>query len=204
VILDKYIGRPPSTFQFEGREYSPKQFVAEVLKINLDDYVEAMSTMRTPFYTYGLYDVGDNWWRDSGYYNLPLDEWYGVIKNAVQKGYSVSIGGGTAEPGYYGVENIGVIPDFDIPQKNINQDSREYRFYRGTTGDNHALHVVGYLQKGDRDWFLIKDSGSGSRKGQLKGYFFFRDDYIRLKMLTFLVHKDAVKDLMDKKNGGSN
>jgi len=204
VILDKYIGRPPSIFKFEGKEYSPKQFVTEVLKINLDDYVEAMSTMKIPFYTYGLYDVGDNWWRDSGYYNLPLDEWYGVIKNAVQKGYSVSIGGGTAEPGYYGVENIGVIPDFDIPQKNINQDSREYRFYRGTTGDNHALHVVGYLQKGDRDWFLIKDSGSGSRKGQLKGYFFFRDDYIRLKMLTFLVHKDAVKDLMDKKNGGSN
>jgi len=199
VILDKYIGKPPEKFQFENKEYTPIQFVSEVLKINPDDYIEAMSTLKIPFYTKGLYDVGDNWWKDSAYYNLPLNEWYGVIKNAIHNGYSVAIGGGTAEPGYYGVENLGLIPDFDIPQNYINQDSREYRFYRGTTGDDHALHLVGYLKKGGRDWYLMKDSGSGSRRGKLIGYFFFRDDYIRLKMLTLLVHKDAFKDLIQSK-----
>ncbi len=196
ILLDKYIGKPPEKFQFEGKEYSPGQFVTEVLKIVPDDYISAMSTLKLPFHTPGLYDVEDNWWRDSAYYNLPLDEWYGVIKNAIQKGYTVAVGGGTAEPGYYGVENLGTIPDFDIPQNYINQDSREYRFYRGTTGDNHALHVVGFIRKGNRDWFLIKDSGSASRKGQLKGYFFFRDDYIRLKMLTLMVHKDMIENFI--------
>jgi bleomycin hydrolase len=199
VILDKYIGKPPEVFDFEGRQYTPKQFVAEALNINLDDYVSAMSTLKIPFYTQGLFDVPDNWRRDSSYYNLPLDEWYGVIKSVIEKGYSVAIGGGNSEPGYYGVENLGVIPDFDIPQNYINQDSREYRIYRGTTGDDHGLHIVGYLRKGDRDWFLVKDSGSASRRGQLKGYLFFRDDYVRLKMLTLMVHKDAMQGVLEKK-----
>jgi bleomycin hydrolase len=199
VILDKYIGQPPEVFDFEGRQYTPKQFVAEVLKINFDDYVSAMSTLKIPFHTQGLFDVPDNWRRDSSYYNLPLNEWYGVIKNAINKGYSIVIGGGNEEPGYYGAENLGVIPDFDIPQDYINQDSREYRIYRGTTGDDHGIHLVGYLRKGDRDWFLAKDSGSGSRRGPIKGYFFLRDDYIRLKMLTFMVHKDAVRGVLEKK-----
>ncbi len=195
VILDKYIGKPPEVFEFEGRQYSPKKFAAEIIGINLDDYVVAMSTLKVPFYVQGLFDVDDNWSRDSSYYNLPLKEWYRIIKDAVLKGYSVAVGGGTSEPGYYGMENVGLIPDFDIPQNYINQDSREYRIFREITGDDHGLHLVGYLRKGNRDWFLVKDSGSGSRKGQLKGYFFFRDDYIRMKMLTFMVHKDLMKDL---------
>jgi bleomycin hydrolase len=199
IILDKYIGKPPETFEYEGAKYTPKQFATEVLKINPDDYVCAMSTLKVPFHAKGLFEAGDNWQRDSSYYNLPLDEWYGIIKNAIQRGYSVAIGGGTAEPGYYGMENLGVIPDFDIPQNYINQDSREYRIYRGTTGDDHGLHLVGYERKGNRDWFLIKDSGSGSRKGKLIGYFFFRDDYLRLKMLTFMVHKDAMQGPKDNK-----
>jgi bleomycin hydrolase len=198
ALLDKYIGRPPDTFEFAGRRYTPLKFVDEALRINLDNYVSVMSTLKIPFYTKGLFDVHDNWRRDSSYYNLPLSEWYNAILQAIQKGYSIAIGGGTSEPGYYGVENIAVIPDFDIPQDRINQDSREYRIYRGTTGDDHGLHLVGYLRKGDRDWFLVKDSGSGSRRGDLKGYFFFRDDYIRLKMLTFMVHKDAIREIIEK------
>ncbi len=195
VMLDKYIGKPPESFQFEGKQYTPKSFLAEVLTIKPEEYVYIVSTLKYPFHAHCLFDASDNWRRDSSYYNLPLDEWYAVIRNAIQKGYSVSIGGGTSEPGYYGVKNIAVIPDFDIPQNYINQDSREYRIYRGTTGDDHGLHLVGFLRKGGRDWFLIKDSGSGSRKGDVKGYFFFRDDYVRLKMLSIMVHKDMVPSM---------
>jgi bleomycin hydrolase len=199
VILDRYIGRPPEKFEFEGTTCTPIQFATEVLGIRFDDYMAVMSTLKSPFFTRGLFDVSDNWRRDSSFYNLPLDVWYGVIRNAIRSGYSVAIGGGNSEPGYNGVEGIAVIPDFDIPQSFINQDSREYRIYRGTTGDDHGLHLVGYLRKGDRDWFLIKDSGSGSRKGKHNGYFFFRDDYVRLKMLTFIVHKDLVQGIVEGK-----
>ena len=58
--------------------------------------------------------------------------------------------------------------------------------------------MVGYTSVGGRDWFLIKDSARSSRWGKFDGYYFYRDDYVRLKMLTFAVHRDAVPDLLAK------
>jgi len=91
-----------------------------------------------------------------------------------------------------------VIPDFDIPQDYINQDSREFRFYNHSTGDDHGVHLVGYTKVDGRDWFLIKDSGSSGHWGKYKGYYFMRDDYVRLKMLTMTVHKDMLEDIFTK------
>ena len=198
AILDRELGAPPQRLTYEGKEYTPQQFLAEVLKLRLDDYVEFMSTLSLPFYTRGEYKVPDNWWHDASYYNVPLDEWYAAAKRAAQKGYTMAIGGDVSEPGYYGFESIAVIPTFDIPQQYIDQDARELRFYYHATEDDHGLHLVGYANVGGRDWFLIKDSARSSRWGKFEGYYFYRDDYFRLKMLTFLVHKDAVKDLLAK------
>jgi len=198
LILDKYLGKPPESFAFEGKTMTPKEFSRDVVKINPDDYIIIMSTLSKPFYTKALFDVYDNWWRDSSYYNVPLDEWYGIFKNAIKQGMTVEIGGDNSEPGYFGPENAAVIPDFDIPQNYINQDSREFRMNNGTTGDDHGLHVVGFAQAGGHDWYLIKDSGSGSRKGKYNGFLFFRDDYVRLKMMAVLVHKDAAREMLKK------
>ena len=49
-----------------------------------------------------------------------------------------------------------------------------------------------------KDWFLIKDSASGARDGNNYGYYFYSEDYVKLKMMDFMVHKDAVKDLLAK------
>ena len=49
-------------------------------------------------------------------------------------------------------------------------------------------------------WYLIKDSASGSRNADPKGYYFYREDYVKLKMMDFFVNKDAVKDLLAKFN----
>jgi bleomycin hydrolase len=198
VILDRELGAPPERFAFRGREYTPKEFLAQVVRINLDDYAEFMSTMSLPFYTRGEYKVPDNWWHDASYYNVPLDEWYAALKHAVQQGYTVAIGGDDSEPGYNGFENAAVVPTFDIPQAYIDQSAREFRFANHTTEDDHGLHLVGWTSVGGRDWFLIKDSARSSRWGKFEGYYFYRDDYVRLKMLTFVVHKDAVRDLLAK------
>ncbi len=34
---------------------------------------------------------------------------------------------------------------------------------------------------------------SSAQHGKFKGYYFYREDYIKLKMLTYIVHKDAVR-----------
>jgi bleomycin hydrolase len=49
---------------------------------------------------------------------------------------------------------------------------------------------------------LIKDSGSSGHWGKHKGYYFMRDDYVRLKMLSFTVHKDMMNDVLKKFTSG--
>ena len=53
------------------------------------------------------------------------------------------------------------------------------------------------MEKEGQDWFLIKDSGSGSRNGANKGYYFYHENYIKLKMMDFVVHKNAVKGMIE-------
>ncbi|MFB0517406.1 MAG: C1 family peptidase [Candidatus Neomarinimicrobiota bacterium] len=193
LIMDKYMGQPPDRFVWQGREMTPPQFLADVLKLNLDDYVCVMSTLTQPFYTYGEYEVEANWWHSRDYYNLPLDQFYQVITYAIRNGYSVRLNGDVSEPGHNGFEDAAIIPTFDIPPDYIDQDAREFRFNNGTSADDHDVHLVGYTRSGDHDWFLIKDSASSAQHGKYKGYYFYREDYIKLKMLTYIVHKDAVK-----------
>ena len=198
VILDRYMGSLPRTFEFDGRTYTPQEFSEQVLRFDPDNYVGVISTLALPFYTQGMLDVRDNWWLDSTYYNLPLDEWYRLLEKALGEGFTVSLGGDVSEPGYNGFEDAAVVPDFDIPGAFINQDSREFRMYNKTTSDDHGIHAVAVKKIEGHDWFLIKDSSRGGRWGYFEGYFFYRDDYIRLKTMFYLVHKDVLKDVMEK------
>jgi bleomycin hydrolase len=198
AILNKYMGKPPKSFTYEDKEMTPLQFLKDVLKLNPNDYVAVMSTLSVLFYTKGEYAVPDNWWHSKEYYNVPLDVFYGIIKKALKEGYTVAIGGDTSEPGKNGFEDAAIIPTFDIPQEYIDQSAREFRFYNRTSTDDHGIHIVGYTRLGDHDWFLIKDSGRSARYGKFEGYYFFRDDYIKLKMLAYMVHKDVLKDILPK------
>jgi bleomycin hydrolase len=198
AILDRYMGRPPEEFEYGGKRYTPKQFLDEVVKLNLDDYVQFMSTLLIPFYTKAKYDVPDNWRPTENYYNVPLDEFYECLIRATARGYTIAMGGDVSEPGLQGFENAAIVPTFDIPEEYIDQDAREFRFNNQTTQDDHGVHLLASMKVAGRDWFLIKDSGRSAYWGKHKGYFFYRGDYIKLKMLTFMVHKDIVQFLMPK------
>jgi len=198
LILNKQLGEPPSTIEVDGKKITPVEYAQDVLKLPLDDYVDFMSFKYVPFYTKADYRVPDNWWNSKEFHNVTLDEWYNAIKQAVKKGYTVAFGGDVSEIGKHGELDIAIIPKFDIDPKNINQDAREFRFDNETSEDDHGIHVVGYLHFDGWDWFLIKDSGYSATKGKFRGYYFFREDFVKLKMLTFMVHKDAVKDLLKK------
>ena len=196
LIMDAYMGKPPDRFLYEGKEYTPQTFLSDLVRLNLDDYVCIMSTLSKPFYEYGEYEVEANWWHSKDYFNVHLEQFYGTIRHAITNGYSVRLNGDVSEPGYNGFEDAAVIPTFDIPSEFIDQGSREFRFKNGTTTDDHDVHLVGYTRVGDHDWFLIKDSASSAQHGQFKGYWFYREDYIKLKMLTIIVHKDVVQEVV--------
>jgi bleomycin hydrolase len=201
-ILNHYIGEPPAEILVNGKKITPLQYLKDVIKINPDDYVDILSYEQEPFYKQVEYKVTDNWWHSKDYYNVPLDVFMSALKSVVRKGYTVSIGGDVSEPGFDRYTQCAVIPDFDIPSGYINDDARQFRFSNRTTTDDHGIHLVGYLEKDGKDWYLIKDSGSGSRNNDPGakefGYYFFSEDYVRLKMMEFTVHKDAVKDLLGK------
>lgn len=198
-ILKRYMGEPPTEFIFEGKTYNPKSFLKDYLKLNLDDYVDFMSLMEKPYYKIVELEVPDNWWHDSSYYNVPLDEFMNIIKSAIQNGYTMVIGGDVSEPGIESHYEVAIIPTFDIPSDFIDENARQLRFSNNTTGDDHGIHLVGYkIDKNGKMWFLIKDSGSGSFNGNNKGYYFYHEDFVKLKMLSFTIHKDAVKDILVK------
>ncbi len=203
-IMNHYVGTPPESFKVDGKTYTPKTYLKDYLQINPDDYVEILSYKQEPYYTKCSYDVPDNWWHSKDYYNVPLNVFMDALTNAIKKGYSMSIGGDVSEAGFLsgkGEPQVAIVPDFDIPSAYINEDARQFRFSNHSTTDDHGMHLVGWTKKDGKYWFLIKDSSSGSRNNpgsQKFGYYFFSSDYIKLKMMGFTVHKDAVKDVLKK------
>ncbi len=195
-ILNRYLGEPPATVTVDGKEMTPLEYFHTVVRLNLDDYVEFLSLAEKPYHTMAEYEVPDNWWHSKDYYNIPLDEFMTAVKRAVRDGYTLAIGGDVSEPGIEGHEGIAIVPSFDIPSSAIDENARQFRFSNGTTGDDHGIHLVGYVQRNGQDWYLIKDSGSGSRNNNHPGYYFYSEDFVKLKMLTAMVHRDAVKDFL--------
>jgi len=198
TIMNHYIGTPPEQITVEGKNYTPKEYLNNYLKLNLNDYVDVLSIKQQPYWKQVVYEVPDNWWFSDIYYNVPLDDFMNVIKSAVQNGYTMSIGGDVSEAGYDSWAKCAVVPTFDIPSEYINEDARQFRFSNKTTTDDHGIHLVGYKEHNGAVWFLIKDSGAGSRNTGDIGYYFYHEDYVKLKIMDFMIHKDAVKDLLNK------
>jgi bleomycin hydrolase len=125
-----------------------------------------------------------------------------IVKESIRKGYTVLIGGDVSESGFDAWNQIAVVPTYDIPSEYIDENARAIRFLNGATTDDHGMHLVGYLEKDGKDWYLIKDSGAGSRncgkESKNFGYYFMHEDYIKLKIMDIMVHKDVAKDIISK------
>lgn len=196
-IMDHWIGTPPETFQFEKKYITPKQYLEEYLKLNLDDYVEIISHMQDPYYEDVEHKVPANNWRHSkDYFNIPLDDFMAIIKKGIRDGYTVCIAGDVLEAGKNSELDVFVVPTFDIPSEYIDENARQFRFSNGSTTEDHVVHLVGFLEKDGQDWYLIKYSGASSRNGKLNGYYMYSEDYVKLKMLSYIIHKDLIRDLM--------
>lgn len=197
AILDHWLGAPPETVVVDGAAMTPKEYLAKVVRLDPDDYVAFLSTMEQPYWEKAEYAVPDNWWHGKEYVNVPLDDFVTTIKGAVRGGYSLVVAGDMSEPGYsIGPPGIAVVPTWDVPSAWIDEAARAFRFANGSTTDDHGLHVVGVTTRKGKDWFLVKDSWSSSWNNDHPGYYFFHEDYVKLKMLAFLVHRDAARELL--------
>ncbi|MEI6123649.1 MAG: C1 family peptidase [Bacteroidota bacterium] len=199
-IMNANMGTPPTKVAYNGKDITPLDYLNNVLKVNLNDYVDVTSLLEKPYYQQVEYDVPDNWWHSADYYNLPLDDYMKIIKAAIRKGYTIGIGGDVSEAGFESFAQVAMIPSFDIPSDYIDEYARQFRFSNQTTTDDHGLHIVGYVEKDGKDWYLVKDSGSGSRnvgkQSKTFGFYFFHEDYVKLKIMDIIIHKDMLKDYL--------
>lgn len=198
AILNHHLGEPPTTVSVGGTKMTPQEYLRNVVRLKLDDYVEFLSLAEKPYYKQVEYEVPDNWWHSAEYYNLPLDEFMTVLKQAIRNGFTLALGGDTSEPGYEGHAGVAMVPSFDIPSAYIDENARQMRFSNATTQDDHGIHLVGFKKTAAGDWYLIKDSGAGSRNNTHPGYYFYHEDYVKLKILDFMVHKDAAREILAK------
>lgn len=198
-IMEHYLGAPPATVDYKGKKITPQQYLKEATGIVPADYVTFMSLHSEPYWSMAEYKVGDNWWHSKDYYNVPLNEFVSVVKSSLNKGFSVSIGGDVSESGIDSRLGLMMVPSYDIPSSFIDENARLLRFLNGATTDDHAMHIVGISERPDGTWFLVKDSGAGGHANSShSGFWFMHEDFVKLKMMTATVNKDAVKELLQQ------
>lgn len=197
-ILDRYMGAPPEVVYLDDHQYSPVDYMKTVLKCDPGDYFSFMSTTRLPYNEKGELVEEDNWWHDRNYYNVSLDDFFKIITSALDQGYTLTVCGDVSEPGRWDSMQVYVVPEFDIPAGYINEAARQYRMDSKSTTDDHCIHFIGYYRNSSGLWFLVKDSGGSTHRAKFKGYAFIHENYVKLKMMTILVNKDAVRFILDK------
>jgi bleomycin hydrolase len=196
-ILDSYMGTPPSEFVYKSIKYDPAGFCKDYCKLEPRDYYSFMSTLSQTYNQKGELVEADNWWHSRDYYNVHLTDFMNLIISAIRGGYSLCICGDVSEPGFDRYTQCGIIPTFDIPSAYIDESAREFRLANSSTTDDHCMHLIGYQEVDGQYWFLLKDSSAGAYDGKYKGYRFVSSDYIRLKMMNVMVHKDGARVVLD-------
>jgi bleomycin hydrolase len=191
-ILNRHLGEPPKTFSYQGKAYTPKSFLAEVVRLPWTDYLMITSFESAPFNTFTELKVPDNWRHNTNFFNVPLPVFYDALKGALRAGFSAAIDLDTTEPSYENTGRYCLIPDFDLPADRITQAARELRFLNGATSDDHAIHMIGFNTFGGEDWFLAKDSWKVAWRDGNQGSLFLHSSYVKLKILAFQVHRDGV------------
>lgn len=193
-VLNRYLGTPPDKIEINGNQLTPLQFANEFLAIPFDDYFQITSFSSYPFYDFTELQIPDNWQHHRMYFNVPLDVFVDLLQFSQLNGYSVVIDMDISEQGYHRTESYAVLTD---PPDSINQNIREKLFQNKKTTDDHLQHLVGFNPAADssqQTWYLIKDSLPWSFKSPSNGYVYMREDYLKLKVLSFMVHKNAVSE----------
>ena len=195
ALLNARLGVPPQKFSYKGKEYSPKTFAADIVRLPLDKYLMVTSFQSAPFNEFTELKVPDNWKQNNRYFNVPLDVFYRSLRDAVMRGFSAAIDMDNSEASYRITKQYAFVPIFEVPKDSITQRTRELQFQSGATSDDHLMHLIAYQAWGMQDWFLAKDSWRTAWEGANHGYFFFHESYIKLKVLAYLVHREGIPEI---------
>src|SRR5574344_1810945 len=229
-LFDIYLGKLPEKFKYEGKEYTPKSFAAN-LGLNMDDYVELTSFTHHPYYQLCDVEVPDNW-EHQLMYNLPLDELISVMDGALKAGYTVDWDGDVSEKGFafkYGVAINPETKDLEdwsgtdrarfekmdadnrlaevykfkqpYPEVKVTPEVRQAGFESFVTTDDHLMHIIGIAKDQNENKYYITKNSWGTSRNKYDGYLNMSESYVRAKTIYFMVHKNALSKDLQKKLG---
>lgn len=207
-ILDDNLGAPPAQFNYGGRQYTPQTFAKEVVKFNADDYVNLTSFTHHPYYESFILEAPDNF-SNGYYYNLPLTELIDVVKNAVNKGYTVMWDADVSNKGFLQEKGFALnLSDSmkyntdalnpDVSEAQYNSAVRQQLYENLTTEDDHLMHIVGTEKtKAGKTFFVVKNSWG--EVGPYKGYINVSEAYFAINTVSLVVPKAALdKNILSK------
>ena len=204
-ILDKYLGPVPSDFIYEGKKYTPKSFAQELMKFNANDYVNITSFTHHPYYTSFILEAPDNF-SNGYYYNLPLNEMTTLVKDAINKGYTVMWDADVSNKGFQQRNGLALnvpdgnaqITDIDLKEEPYDATIRQRLYENLTTQDDHLMHLVGIQKsKGGKTFFTVKNSWG--KVGPFEGYINVSEAYFAINTVSLVVPKAALsKELLEK------
>jgi len=208
-ILDDYLGKPPETFTFNEKVYTPKSFAREILRFNPADYISITSFTHHPFYTSFVLEVPDNF-QNKALYNIPLDEMISITERAVENGYSIMWDADVSndffrqKDGYAMVwkkhlSNYSAIHP-DDEESRYDQDVRQSLYENLTTQDDHLMHIVGVKSSvGGKKFFTVKNSWG--EMGPFKGYINVSEAYFAINTISLVIPKASIDTALLKKLG---
>lgn len=226
-ILDAYLGKVPTEFEYNGKKYTPISF-AQSLGLNLDDYVVLTSFTHHPYYKPFALEVPDNWAMQTAY-NVPLNEFVDNIKNALKDGYSLAWSADVGEKGFSFKNGIAIVPMhdsliqkigtdnkgfndgganrtgnvFDTPcaEPEITESMRQEAFDQQKTTDDHGMHITGLFTEKSTGKSFFEVKNSWGVNNPCNGYLFVSEPYLRYKSISIMLHKSGLTKVTKKSLG---
>lgn len=215
AVLDTYLGEVPETFEYEGKTYTPKSF-QEKLGFNPEDYVEITSYSYYPMYETCQLEIPDNW-SMSPYYNVPMDDMMAVIYNAFENGYTVAWDGDVSDTYFSHKNGVAFVPKTEWrketkvskdvfikeirEEKIVTQADRDETFFNYNTTDDHLMHLTGIVEDQNGTKYFVTKNSWDTDSNDFGGYLNMSEEYVKLRTMAIMVHKDAVPASLKAKLG---
>ena len=197
IILKEQLGKLPKKISTDKGKLTPIEY-RDKFGIDADDYVELTSYSHHPFYKQCVVEVPDNW-AHALYYNLPIDELMEVMYYSINKGYTIAWDGDTSEE--YFVHKKGKADVIKKRKGKVDQEMRQATYYDRTSTDDHLMHLVGLSKDAEGTPCFYTKNSWGDDSNPYGGYLHMTEDYVRLKTVGILVHKDAIPETIKSKLG---
>jgi len=180
-LIDLYLGIPPKTFQYKGKEYTRKTSSKEVVGIDWNNTVLLYNTGQLPYYEFlNKVEQLQIDYAVTTVFNIPLDEYQNVVDQALENNYSsLVVAVNSANNHIFDpVTGIGYIPEgFGVTDESINflaggvglhqlvknqvitQEYKDSLYINNTVSLDHAVQIIGTTRDSEnKKYYVIKNS----------------------------------------------